>query len=136
MLKPCPFCGKDVYMEKRPMWRVEGSTTRGYTGAYEFIIQCTNPECGCNVKLGKNSTLNATEEEAREEAIKHWNRRSISEITITDPITDPIHPFHPYPNPSPTPWSVQDICVYAGPTLPEDYWTGSKTSTNDNLTMT
>lgn len=119
MLKPCPFCGKDVYMEKRPMWRMEGSTTRGYTGAYEFIIQCVNPECGCNVKLGKNSTLNATEEEAREEAIKHWNRRATSEITITNP-TRPI-----YPN-NPSPWT---IATYAAPEYP------SFTSTNDNLTM-
>ena len=119
MLKPCPFCGKDVYMEKRPMWSMEGSTTRGYTGAYEFIIQCVNPECGCNVKLGKNSTLNATEEEAREEAIKHWNRRATSEITIANP-TRPT-----YPN-NPNPWVV---ATYAAPEYP------SFTFTNDNLTM-
>ena len=121
MLKPCPFCGKDVYMEKRPMWRLEGSTIRGYSNSYEFVIECTNPECGCNVKLGKNSTINATEEEARDEAIKHWNQRA-SGITITDPVINQTRPI--YPNPSP--WT---IATYAAPEYP------SPISTNGDLTI-
>lgn len=136
MLKPCPFCGKDVYMEKRPLWKTYNGSTHGYYNEYEFIIECTNPECRCNVRLGANDTIYQTEEKAKENAIRQWNRRAVPEIQINpviDPITDPIRPV--YPNPSPTPWSVQDVCVYAGPTLPEDYWTGSKTSTNNNLTM-
>lgn len=136
MLKPCPFCGKDVYLEKRPLWKTYNGSTHGYYDEYEFIIECTNPECRCNVRLGANDTIYRSEEEAKENAIRQWNWRAVPEIQINpviDPITDPIRPV--YPNPSPTPWSVRDVCVYAGPTLPEDYWTRSSTSTNNNLTI-
>ena len=74
-LKSCPFCGETVYLEKRPLWRTEGSTTRGYTGSFEFIIECPNPECRCNVRLKANDTIYRTEEEAKQNAIKAWNRR-------------------------------------------------------------
>lgn len=129
MLKPCPFCGKDVYMEKRPLWKTYNGSTHGYYNEYEFIIECTNPECRCNVRLGANDTIYRTEEEAKENAIRQWNRRAVPEIQI-DPITDPIRPT--YPNP----WTVRDVCVYAGPTLPEDYWGRSTTAkTSDSVTI-
>ena len=76
MLKPCPFCGKDVYLEKRPLWREYGGSTHGYSGCYEFVIKCPNPECGCSVNLGANNTIYCSEEEARKNAIRQWNRRA------------------------------------------------------------
>jgi len=54
-LKPCPFCGSEVEIEKRPLWGEPGGG--GYRGCYEFIIQCPNWDCGCNIKLGKNDTI-------------------------------------------------------------------------------
>lgn len=77
MLKPCPFCGKDVFVEKQPMWHTyDDGTTHGYRGMYKFVIECTNPECRCSVNLGGNSTYRNTEAEALQEAIDHWNKRA------------------------------------------------------------
>ena len=70
-LLPCPFCGESVYIEKRPLW----NGTHGYHGCYEFDIRCTNPDCCCTIKLGENHTIYVTEDEARRNAIKAWNRR-------------------------------------------------------------
>ncbi len=75
-LKPCPFCGEQVYLEKVPMWSSYNGITHGYTGCYEFDIHCRNPKCGCSIKLAKNNTIYFEEEEARFNAIKAWNRRS------------------------------------------------------------
>ena len=56
-LKPCPFCGSDVYLNKVP---------------------CENPDCRCKVYLGKNDTVYRDEKTARENAIKQWNRRVVN----------------------------------------------------------
>lgn len=31
-LKPCPFCGSGVYLEKIPSWSTHGGINRGYVG--------------------------------------------------------------------------------------------------------
>lgn len=72
-LKPCPFCGEVVELEKRPLWR--GS--HGYHGCYEFVIQCQN--CGCRINLDKNDTVYRSEDAARDNAIEAWNRRAADE---------------------------------------------------------
>lgn len=72
-LKPCPFCGALVFIEKLPLWRQNG---RGYVGSYTFDVRCRNPDCGCSVNLPGNDTIYRTEEEARANAIKAWNRRA------------------------------------------------------------
>ena len=69
-LKPCPFCGNEVEVEKIPLWYGNG---HGYSGCYEFKIKCEN--CGCTVNQPKNDSIYRSEEEARENAIKAWNRR-------------------------------------------------------------
>lgn len=45
-LKPCPFCGKSVYLEKVQLWRNNGTTTHGYFGCYEFVVKCRNIQYG------------------------------------------------------------------------------------------
>lgn len=70
-LKSCPFCGKDVELEKRPLWH--GS--HGYYGCYKYIIECKH--CGCNRKLFGNDTIYNDEEIARENAINAWNKRAL-----------------------------------------------------------
>lgn len=75
-LKPCPFCGHAVYLEKKPLWRSNGSTTHGYFNCYEYVVQCNNSNCGCNVKLTGNDTIYRDDEEALQNAIKAWNRRA------------------------------------------------------------
>ena len=70
-LKPCPFCGTEVMLEKRPLWSNHG----GYVGCYEFVIECSNPECCCRIRLGINDTIYNEEEEAKANAIKAWNHR-------------------------------------------------------------
>ena len=72
-LKPCPFCGSKVQIERKPLWH-DG---HGYYGCYEFIIRCNNIECGCNlINLGRNNTIYNTDEDARQNAINAWNRRA------------------------------------------------------------
>lgn len=73
-LKPCPFCGNLVYLEKKPLWvQHPDGTTRGYYGCYEYDIHCD--ECGCRIKLPGNDTVYTTDNLAKENAIKAWNRR-------------------------------------------------------------
>lgn len=85
-LKPCPFCGEIVYLEKRPLWRTEGITTRGYAGCFKFIIECPNPKCRCNVMLGANDTIYRPEAEAKQNAIKAWNRRAYEQQENRDTV--------------------------------------------------
>ena len=71
-LKPCPFCGSPVVMKKVPLWNNNG---QGYKDAYEFNIHCENSKCNCNIKLGNNTTIYNSEEDAKNNAIKAWNKR-------------------------------------------------------------
>ena len=74
MIKPCPFCGNDVYLTKLPLWRTyNDSTTDGYCNSYEYDIHCE--ECGCRVNLKGNDTIYRSDEEAKQNAINAWNRR-------------------------------------------------------------
>ena len=75
-IKPCPFCGRAVFLEKKPLWRSYGNTTHGYFGCYEYVIECNNPNCECNVRLFGNDTVGRGDNEALENAIKAWNRRA------------------------------------------------------------
>ena len=68
-LKPCPFCGSEVELEKMPLWY--GS--RGYKDCYEFKICCK--KCGCNVNQPQNDTVYRSETIAKENAIRAWNIR-------------------------------------------------------------
>lgn len=71
-LKPCPFCGQPVYLEKKPLWR----GTHGYYGCFEYVIECNNKKCGCRINLLQNDTVYNTDEEARKNVIKAWNTRN------------------------------------------------------------
>lgn len=73
-LKPCPFCGEVPHIEKKPLWRTGmNGSTHGYYGCFEFDIHCD--KCGCRVNLGRNDSIYNTEEEAKENAVKAWNKR-------------------------------------------------------------
>ena len=75
-LKPCPFCGEVPYLERSPLWTTyKDGTTHGYYGDFEYVIRCRNPECGCSVYLGRNDTVYNTDEDAKNNAIKAWNKR-------------------------------------------------------------
>ena len=77
-IRACPFCGETPYLERKPLWtKYANGTTHGYYGCYEYDIHCHNPECGCTVNLGNNTTIYNTDEEARKSAIENWNRRAI-----------------------------------------------------------
>lgn len=69
-LKPCPFCGTNVRIEKKPLWH--GS--HGYRDCYEYDIHCHN--CGCRVRIEQNNTIYRSDEEAKANAVKAWNRRA------------------------------------------------------------
>ena len=71
-LKPCPFCGKKVVLIKEPLW----NGSHGYYGCYEYVVKCRNPECQCQVYLGKNDTIYRDDETAQKNAIEAWNRRA------------------------------------------------------------
>lgn len=57
-LKPCPFCGTKVKLEKIPLWH--GS--HGYRDCYEFKICCE--KCGCTLTYSQNDTIYRSEKEA------------------------------------------------------------------------
>ena len=79
-LKPCPFCGNWVSLEKKPLWRTTSDgSTHGYYNSFEYVIQCDNPDCGCKVNLIANDTIYRSDEEAKQNAIKAWNRRASDE---------------------------------------------------------
>ena len=69
-LKPCPFCGNEVEVEKIPLWYGNG---HGYKDCYEFKIRCK--KCGCRVDQPENDSVYRSEEKAKKNAIKAWNRR-------------------------------------------------------------
>ena len=69
-LKPCPFCGNRVSINKLPLWNETG----GYKGCYEYDISCKN--CRCSIFLGSNNTIYNSDEGAIKEAVDHWNKRS------------------------------------------------------------
>lgn len=66
MIKRCPFCGCTPYLEKVPLSK--------YPGHYKYVVQCDN--CGCNIKLPGNDTLERDDAEAKYNAIYAWNKRS------------------------------------------------------------
>ena len=67
-IKPCPFCGEQPVLQKVPI--------TGYFGCFQYIIECENPECGCQVKLLKNDTVYHSDKEAKMNAITALNRRA------------------------------------------------------------
>lgn len=70
-LKPCPFCGNEVHLKAKPLWRPGG---HGYYGCYEYIIQCDNIECGCRL-TNRGETLTLTQ----------WSERfGISKTTLKE----------------------------------------------------
>lgn len=74
-LLPCPFCGKLVYIEKKPLWiQHSDGTTRGYHGCYEYDIHCD--KCGCRTNLPGNNAVYTENNLVKENAIKAWNRRA------------------------------------------------------------
>ena len=72
VLKPCPWCGYPGSYIKEPAWH--GS--HGYVGNYFYYIQCSNKECRAVTPHGKEDDIYKSELEAREDAIKAWNRRA------------------------------------------------------------
>jgi len=73
-LKPCPFCNSEVELEKIPLWYGNG---RGYKDCYKFEIRCK--KCGCRVDQPENDSVYRSEEKAKNNAIKVWNRRASDE---------------------------------------------------------
>lgn len=69
-LKPCPFCGEEVYMEALPLW----NGSHGYYGCFEYVIKCK--KCGGATNLNGNDTIYHTSEVAKKNAIESWNRRA------------------------------------------------------------
>ncbi len=69
-LKPCPFCGANVRVKKKKLLRGVHYTLN----YYKYVIRCKN--CGCRVRLEGNDTIYRSDEEAKANAIKAWNRRA------------------------------------------------------------
>ena len=67
LLKSCPFCGSEVYLEKEEL--------RDYPGCYEYDIHCPNPKCDCSINLRENYTIYVSDKVAMNNAIEAWNRR-------------------------------------------------------------
>lgn len=70
-LKPCPFCGTEVKLLKKPLWH--GS--HGYHNCFDFSVKC--PKCGCTVDYIDSDTIYRSEEEAISNVVKSWNERYV-----------------------------------------------------------
>lgn len=70
-IKPCPFCGAEVSVQKIPLW--QGS--HGYQGCYQFDISC---KCGATTEYENNDSIYRSEEEAERNVINKWNQRADS----------------------------------------------------------
>ena len=88
-LKPCPFCGAEVHIDKNPLW----NGSHGYHGCFEYDIHCG--KCGCRVPLPQNDTIYRSDEVARENAITAWNvRKEIKRTTLNaDNIISQLHEY-------------------------------------------
>jgi hypothetical protein len=73
-IKSCPFCGRNVYLDKKPLWQSHGGVTRGYFGSYEYSIECKS--CGCSIRGGRCDTIYHSDEEAIQYVIDSWNTRN------------------------------------------------------------
>lgn len=67
-LKPCPFCGTEVKLLKKPLY--------GYHGRFDFSVKC--PHCGCTVDYIDSDTIYRSEEEAIANVVKSWNGRYVN----------------------------------------------------------
>lgn len=72
-LKPCPFCGNGVFIEKIPLWH----GTHGYHGNYDYVIKCNN--CGCKIAKSSCDDIYRKEEEAIKSIVEAWNTRYYEE---------------------------------------------------------
>ena len=76
MIKPCPFCGSDVYLEKLPLWRTyNDGTTHGYYHSYEYDIHCE--KCGRLIKQKSNRQKfcdECAEENDRKSKLEWWHK--------------------------------------------------------------
>ena len=70
-LKYCPWCGGYANMRREPMWH--GS--HGYTGCFEFFVQCSNEACGAVAPNGRFNSIYNTCAFAEQKAEEAWNRR-------------------------------------------------------------
>jgi len=69
-LKPCPFCGSEVELEKIPLWY---GNDRGYKDCYKFEIRCKSVVVeSINLKM---ILYTEAKKKAKKNAIEAWNRR-------------------------------------------------------------
>lgn len=75
-IKPCPWCGSSGTLEQRSLAGPRGT---GYTGCFAYFVHCVS--CGAVAPDGMKYDLDQMPEEAVEEAIDAWNRRSDRKCT-------------------------------------------------------
>lgn len=69
-LKPCPFCGSEVFITRDALW--DGD--HGYYNNYEFYVKCD--ECGATKNFKENNTIYyGTEIELQKSVMEQWNQR-------------------------------------------------------------
>ena len=74
-LRPCPFCGTEVKMQKKPLWHWNHGY-HGYHCCFNFEVKC--PKCGCSVEYIDSNTICRSEEEAIANIVKSWNERYVN----------------------------------------------------------
>lgn len=110
----CPECGTEFPVDDDGYVKIQPLVS--------YYVKSACKLCGHKAQIEFND-VDDTDINVLEKMLKDAGE-GIEPLPITYP-----NPRPTYPNPSPTPWYVRDICVYAGPTLPEDYWSKLTTST-------
>ena len=79
-LLPCPWCQSVASLTQTPLWQeyeYNGrKETHGYTGNYEYYVQCSNIECLAIAPGGKIDDIYRAPEDAMRIAKEIWNRRA------------------------------------------------------------
>lgn len=71
-LKPCPFCGSNALLFRRPMKHQYSK----YGTTYEYYIECDNRDCSVRPRTRLENDISLRPGSAIASAVTKWNKRN------------------------------------------------------------